>query len=132
MGVFAPSHELRFPAFRSSRRLRRFSALLYKTAMSQTATRAGARHGHSFDLKQYLETRSEAVNRALDKFLPSETTAPATIHKAMRYSLFAGGKRMRPALCLGAAEACGGDIHDAMPLACAVECIHTYSLIHDD
>ena len=50
----------------------------------------------------------------------------------MRYSLFAGGKRMRPALCLAAAEACGGTIDDALPLACAVECIHTYSLIHDD
>jgi len=50
----------------------------------------------------------------------------------MRYSLFAGGKRMRPALCLAAAEACGGSIQDALPLACAVECIHTYSLIHDD
>ena len=50
----------------------------------------------------------------------------------MRYSLFAGGKRIRPALCLAAAEACGGSIADAMPLACAVECIHTYSLIHDD
>jgi geranylgeranyl diphosphate synthase type II len=50
----------------------------------------------------------------------------------MRYSLFAGGKRMRPALCLAAAEACGGSAEDAMPLACAVECIHTYSLIHDD
>ena len=50
----------------------------------------------------------------------------------MRYSLFAGGKRMRPALCLAAAAACGGSEADAMPLACAVECIHTYSLIHDD
>jgi geranylgeranyl diphosphate synthase type II len=100
--------------------------------MSQTATRAGARHSHSFDLKRYLETRTEAVNRALDRFLPSETTQPATIHKAMRYSLFAGGKRMRPALCLAAAEACGGRAEAAMPLACAVECIHTYSLIHDD
>ena len=50
----------------------------------------------------------------------------------MRYSLFAGGKRMRPALCLAAAEACGGDPAHALPLACAVECIHTYSLIHDD
>ena len=100
--------------------------------MSQTATRAGARHSHPFDLKQYLETRTGAVNRALDKFLPAEATPPPTIHKAMRYSLFAGGKRMRPALCLAAAEACGGADNAAMPLACAVECIHTYSLIHDD
>src|SRR5438445_10382030 len=100
--------------------------------MSETATRAGARRTGSFDLQRYLETRSVAVNRALDRFLPSETTKPATIHRAMRYSLFAGGKRMRPALVLAAAAACGGREADAMPLACAVECLHTYSLIHDD
>ena len=86
----------------------------------------------SFDLNQFLGTRTETVNRALDKFLPSEKTKPATIHKAMRYSLFAGGKRLRPALCLAAAEACGGGGASTLPLACAVECIHTYSLIHDD
>ncbi|HEX3625594.1 MAG TPA: farnesyl diphosphate synthase [Verrucomicrobiae bacterium] len=86
----------------------------------------------SFDLQQFLSTRTETVNRALDHFLPPEKTRPATIHKAMRYSIFAGGKRMRPALCLAAVQACGGSEKDAMPLACAVECIHTYSLIHDD
>src|SRR5471032_1386045 len=85
-----------------------------------------------FDLNQFLATRTEAVNAALDKFLPSEKTKPATIHKAIRYSLFAGGKRMRPAVLLAAAEACGGSDAVAVPLACAVECIHTYSLIHDD
>jgi geranylgeranyl diphosphate synthase type II len=85
-----------------------------------------------FDLQQFLATRTKTVNATLDKFLPSEKTKPATIHKAMRYSLFAGGKRMRPALCLAAAAACGGREADALPLACAVECIHTYSLIHDD
>jgi geranylgeranyl diphosphate synthase type II len=100
--------------------------------MSVTATRAGARRATAFDLQAYLEDRTERINRALDQFLPNETTKPATIHKAMRYSLFAGGKRLRPALCLAAAAACGGDEEDAMPLACAVECIHTYSLIHDD
>ena len=100
--------------------------------MSVTATRAGARHANSFDLQAYLTDRAAAVNRALDRSLPRATTRPATIHKAMRYSLFAGGKRMRPALCLAAAEACGGSMDDALPLACAVECIHTYSLIHDD
>ena len=76
--------------------------------------------------------RTDTVNRALDKFLPSEKTRPATIHQAMRYSIFAGGKRMRPALCFAAAQACGGPENDALPLACAVECVHTYSLIHDD
>ncbi|HEV2329430.1 MAG TPA: farnesyl diphosphate synthase [Verrucomicrobiae bacterium] len=85
-----------------------------------------------FDLQHFLSTRTETVNRALDQFLPLEKTRPATIHKAMRYSIFAGGKRMRPALCLAAAQACGGFEKDALPLACAVECIHTYSLVHDD
>jgi geranylgeranyl diphosphate synthase type II len=84
------------------------------------------------DLQQFLATRTKTVNAALDKFLPTTTTRPTTIHKAMCYSLFAGGKRMRPALCLAAAAACGGREADALPLACAVECIHTYSLIHDD
>lgn len=85
-----------------------------------------------FDLQDFLSSRTETVNRALDRYLPAEKTRPATIHKAMRYSLFAGGKRMRPALCLAAAQACGGVENDALPFACAVECIHTYSLIHDD
>ena len=86
----------------------------------------------NFDLTTYLDQRTESINRALDGALPKATAKPATIHRAMRYSLFAGGKRMRPALCLAAAAACGGREEDAMPLACAIECIHTYSLIHDD
>ena len=84
------------------------------------------------DLKRYLVGRQKEIDRALDRFLPKATVAPATIHKAMRYSLFAGGKRLRPVLCLAAAEACGGKTRAALPHACAVECIHTYSLIHDD
>ena len=84
------------------------------------------------DLKRYLKARQQEVDRALDRFLPKESTRPSTIHKAMRYSLFAGGKRLRPILCLAAAESCGGLTSSAIPLACAVECIHTYSLIHDD
>jgi geranylgeranyl diphosphate synthase type II len=94
--------------------------------------RATHRTNTSFGLDAYLASTTKAVNRALDRFLPKATARPATIHQAMRYSLFAGGKRLRPALCLAAAEACGGDPEAAMPLACAVECIHTYSLIHDD
>jgi geranylgeranyl diphosphate synthase type II len=86
----------------------------------------------SFDLESYLRRQTAAVDRALNRFLPPAGAKPATIHRAMRYSIFAGGKRMRPALCLAAAEACGGQMEDALPLACAVECIHTYSLIHDD
>src|SRR6266704_5375317 len=85
-----------------------------------------------FDLQAFLATRTATVNRALDSFLPKANVKPCTIHEAMRYSLFAGGKRMRPALCLAASCACGGKEAEAMPLACAVECIHTYSLIHDD
>jgi geranylgeranyl diphosphate synthase type II len=84
------------------------------------------------NLKRYLVSRQKEVDRALDRFLPAESVAPATIHKAMRYSLFAGGKRLRPILCLAAADACGGKSEAALPYACAVECIHTYSLIHDD
>ena len=86
----------------------------------------------SFDLEAYLSRHSAAINRALDHYLPKANVKPATLHKAMRYSLFAGGKRMRPALVLAAATACGGRESDALPLACAVECIHTYSLVHDD
>jgi geranylgeranyl diphosphate synthase type II len=84
------------------------------------------------NLKKYLRTRQREIDRALDRYLPKVSTKPATLHKAMRYSLFAGGKRLRPILCLAAAEACRGDIRNALPLACAVECIHTYSLVHDD
>jgi geranylgeranyl diphosphate synthase, type II len=100
--------------------------------MSAPATRAGARPAHPFDLQTYLTRRTDLINAALDRFLPKANTRPTTIHQAMRYSLFAGGKRMRPALCLAAATACGGSEENALPLACAVECLHTYSLIHDD
>ena len=85
-----------------------------------------------FNLERWLTGRMERINRALDRLLPAEKLDPPTIHRAMRYSIFAGGKRLRPALTLAAAEACGGSESQAIPLACAVECIHTYSLIHDD
>lgn len=84
------------------------------------------------DLKAYLVVRQKQIDRALDRYLPKADVRPPTIHKAMRYSLFAGGKRLRPILCLAAAEAGGGKIENALPLACALECIHTYSLVHDD
>jgi geranylgeranyl diphosphate synthase type II len=85
-----------------------------------------------FYLDTFIADSTKAVNVALNRFLPPEKTKPTTIHQAMRYSVFAGGKRMRPALLLAAAQACGGKEADALPLACAIECIHTYSLIHDD
>jgi geranylgeranyl diphosphate synthase type II len=84
------------------------------------------------NLKAYLRTRQREIDRALNRYLPKANTKPGTLHKAMRYSLFAGGKRLRPILCLAAAEACRGNVDDALPLACALECIHTYSLVHDD
>jgi geranylgeranyl diphosphate synthase type II len=84
------------------------------------------------NIKTYLVSRQKLIERALDRYLPKANTKPATLHRAMRYSLFAGGKRLRPILCLAAAEACGGKIGNALPLACAMECIHTYSLVHDD
>lgn len=86
----------------------------------------------AFDLPAYLADCTAAVNAALDRWLPPESARPATLHRAMRYALFAGGKRIRPALCLAAAGACGGRREDALPLACAIECVHTYSLVHDD
>ncbi|MFZ5805747.1 MAG: polyprenyl synthetase family protein [Verrucomicrobiota bacterium] len=84
------------------------------------------------ELKSYWKQRQSLVEKALDAFLPKKSAKPSTIHRAMRYSLFAGGKRLRPILCLAACEAVGGKAHNALLLACAVECIHTYSLIHDD
>jgi geranylgeranyl diphosphate synthase type II len=79
-----------------------------------------------------LAAMREEVDAALDAALPPESAWPVTIHQAVRYSLFAGGKRIRPALVIASGEAVGGARAELMPLACAVEMIHTYSLIHDD
>ena len=79
-----------------------------------------------------LEERRALVEAALDAALPPADAWPETIHRAVRYSLFAGGKRIRPQLALAAGEAVGGVLQELLPLACAVELIHTYSLIHDD
>ncbi|MEN6331257.1 MAG: polyprenyl synthetase family protein [Smithella sp.] len=83
-------------------------------------------------LEAYLRDRRRIVEEALFKYLPAENNSPAEIYKAVRYSVFAGGKRIRPILCLAAVEACGGDLASSMPVACSLELIHTYSLIHDD
>lgn len=80
----------------------------------------------------YLETLAGEVNAAMDNFLPGEDEQPESIHQAMRYCIFGGGKRLRPVLCFAAAEACGGQRGDATPAACALELMHTYSLVHDD
>jgi len=83
-------------------------------------------------LQTYLTARATEVDAALDQFLPKAKERPSTIHTAMRYCIFSGGKRLRPVLCLAAAEACGGEIFAALAPACAVELMHTYSLVHDD
>jgi geranylgeranyl diphosphate synthase type II len=87
-------------------------------------------------LKEFLAHRQQQVDAALDRLSPPETELPETIHKAMRYSLFAGGKRIRPLLCLEAAGAVSGvdgaELPGVMEAACSLEMIHTYSLIHDD
>lgn len=83
-------------------------------------------------ISDYLARRAAEVNAWLDALVPSETARPHELHRAMRYSLMAGGKRLRPMLVLAAGEAFGADTDELMPAACAFEMIHTYSLIHDD
>jgi geranylgeranyl diphosphate synthase type II len=85
-----------------------------------------------FDLHGYLEMRRGAVEAALAKEMPAESTRPAVLHQAMRYSVMAGGKRLRPILCMAACEAVGGKAESAMMAGLAVEILHTYTLIHDD
>jgi geranylgeranyl diphosphate synthase type II len=86
----------------------------------------------AMDLEKYLGEAVSDVDEAMDSFLPTLDERPGSIHEAMRYCVFAGGKRLRPVLCIAAAEACGGRREDAFPAACAVELMHTYSLVHDD
>ncbi|MGH8059583.1 MAG: polyprenyl synthetase family protein [Candidatus Entotheonellia bacterium] len=84
------------------------------------------------DIEHYLHAQKALVDEALGRYLPPEEHYPSVIFQAMRYSVFAGGKRLRPILTLAAAEAVGAVAEDVLPVACALECIHTYSLIHDD
>lgn len=84
------------------------------------------------ELETYLAARRQLVQEALEKSLPPADSYPYAVHRAMRYSLFAGGKRLRPILVLAAGEAVGSPPEPLLPAACAVELIHTYSLIHDD
>ena len=85
-----------------------------------------------FELPQYLSEKQRVIERVLDSHLPPESERPSILHKAMRYSVFAGGKRLRPLLCLAAAEAVGGSADAALLPAAAIEILHTYTLIHDD
>ena len=84
------------------------------------------------NLEDYLKSKKEIVDTALERYLPGVSSVPPIIFESVRYSVFAGGKRLRPILCLAAAEAVGGKADIALPAACALEMIHTYSLIHDD
>jgi len=86
----------------------------------------------SFDLTKYLDTRRALVDGALERVLPSEDAVPVTLHRAMRYSVLAPGKRLRPTLVIAGAEAVGGAGDAVLDTACALELIHAYSLIHDD
>lgn len=83
-------------------------------------------------LSEYLEVRQKTINAWLERLIPPEDAFPSTIHKSIHYSLMAGGKRLRPILALAASEAVGGDEETVLPFSCAIEMIHTYSLIHDD
>ena len=92
-------------------------------------------------LEIYLKQSKALIDKALDRYLPSETREPKTIHKAMRYSIFSGGKRIRPIIVLEACKACAGArpralkrryLNEALVIGCAVEMVHAYSLIHDD
>jgi geranylgeranyl diphosphate synthase, type II len=86
----------------------------------------------SFDLDAWTSARRAQVEEALRRVLPGDDAPPPTVHRAMRYSVLAGGKRLRPLLVIAGAEAVGGAAERVMPTACALELIHTYSLIHDD
>ncbi|MBW1670189.1 MAG: polyprenyl synthetase family protein [Deltaproteobacteria bacterium] len=86
----------------------------------------------TFDLSTYLKKQQDLINSALDKWLPRPHGPSGPVVEAMRYSLMSGGKRIRPILLMAGAKAAGGDQKALLPAACALECIHTYSLIHDD
>jgi geranylgeranyl diphosphate synthase, type II len=86
----------------------------------------------TFDLKTYLSAKQQTIQNALDRYLPPTGSRPQILHESIRYSVLAPGKRLRPTLVLASAEAVGGRAEDVLPTACALECIHVFSLIHDD
>ena len=94
--------------------------------------RPASSEANSAEVRNYLRLQQRRVDTRLEKLMPAADTYPEIVHQAMRYSLFAGGKRVRPALALATAEALDGDEEATLQLACALEMIHTYSLIHDD
>ncbi len=92
----------------------------------------GMKNSRTVELEKIIKSRTAVLDSALDHYLPSENAPPQSLHKAMRYSVFAGGKRIRPMLTLLTAELFTREHETAIPPACAIEFIHTYSLIHDD
>ncbi len=100
--------------------------------MSDTAPSVARDRGPSARLQRYLQEGRERVDAALEAVLPGADQEPAELHRAMRHAVFAGGKRLRPLLLIASGRACGADEEALLPAACAVELIHTYSLIHDD
>ncbi|KAI7743804.1 hypothetical protein M8C21_030383 [Ambrosia artemisiifolia] len=121
-----------FQPFNSSYNSSSISAILTKEQQNESNHNKvkEAHEDFAFDFKSYMVDKANSVNQALNEAVPVKE--PVQIHESMRYSLLAGGKRVRPVLCLAACELVGGDISTAMPSACAVEMIHTMSLMHDD
>src|SRR5271170_6954815 len=110
----------------------RQEAEVRKPGFKESVTAHPEKRRDVFDLHSYLKERAQLIERALKQSVDEPTGAAARLHEAIRYSLLAGGKRLRPVLVLASCEAVGGKVDAAMGLACAVEMIHTYSLIHDD
>ena len=101
-------------------------------AASRRLPKNDKRQDAASTLNPWLKRTRALLEKSLRTAVPAAATKPATIHRALRYSLLSGGKRLRPLLCCAASEACGGTARSALPAACAVEMIHAYSLIHDD
>ncbi|MFQ5743122.1 MAG: polyprenyl synthetase family protein [Acidobacteriota bacterium] len=99
---------------------------------SSTDSRCGRGKGRASELEDFFRRQREQIDAALDTLLPPPEEPPTLLHRAMRYSIFAGGKRLRPILLLASGRACGAEPEPLLPAACAVELVHTYSLIHDD
>ena len=84
------------------------------------------------DIEKYILDKKKIIDKALDRYLPLISLRPQIIHRAMRYSIFPGGKRIRPIFTIAGFEACGGKGDSIIPVACGIELIHSYTLIHDD
>ncbi len=84
------------------------------------------------DIEKYILDKKKIIDKALDKYLPLNSAKPEIIHRAMRYSVFPGGKRIRPIFAIAGFEACGGKGNSIIPVACGIELVHSYTLVHDD